>query len=72
MMTAGKWTEAEAAFEKALVERPNSGFALYGIAQATEKTRDAGATTAAYQAVPQRLENGGSGIARDATCTAMD
>jgi tetratricopeptide (TPR) repeat protein len=49
MMTAGKWPDAEAAFQKALVERPNSGFALYGIAQVTEKKGDAGATTVAYQ-----------------------
>ena len=71
MMTAGKWAEAEAAFQKALVERPNSGFALYGIAQATEKTGDAGATHGGIQAVPQRVEDGGSGIARDATCAAV-
>ena len=49
MMTAGKWPDAKAAFGQALVERPNSGFALYGIAQATEKTGDAGATTVAYR-----------------------
>ena len=49
MMTAGKWSEAKAASQAALVERPNSGFALYGIAQATEKMGDAGATTVAYQ-----------------------
>jgi tetratricopeptide (TPR) repeat protein len=49
MMTAGKWPEAEAAFQKALVERPNSGFALYGIARVKEKMLDAGATSAAYQ-----------------------
>jgi tetratricopeptide (TPR) repeat protein len=49
MMTAGKWSDAKAAFHEALVERPNSGFALYGIAQATEKAGDAGETTAAYK-----------------------
>jgi hypothetical protein len=49
MMTAGKWPEAEAAFQKALAERPNSGFALYGLGQAREKMRDAGATSAAYR-----------------------
>jgi hypothetical protein len=49
MMTAGKWPEAKAAAQKALVDRPGSGFALYGIAQATEKTGDAGATATAYQ-----------------------
>src|SRR5271156_614746 len=49
LMPAGKWPEAEAAFQKALVERPNSGFALYGIAQVKEQTRDAGATSVAYR-----------------------
>jgi hypothetical protein len=49
MMTAGKWPDAKAAFGKALVERPNSGFALYGIAEATEKTGDAAAITVAYR-----------------------
>ena len=49
MMTAGKWPDAKAAFQAALVERPNSGFALYGLAQATEKAGDAGATTEAYK-----------------------
>jgi hypothetical protein len=49
MMTAGKWPEAEAAFQKALVERPNSGFALFGLGQVREKMRDAGATSAAYR-----------------------
>jgi tetratricopeptide (TPR) repeat protein len=49
MMTAGKWAEAKGASEKALVERPNSGFALYGIAEATEKSGDAATTAAAYR-----------------------
>jgi tetratricopeptide (TPR) repeat protein len=49
MMTAGKWADAEAAFQKALVDRPNSGFALYGLAQVKEKKGDAGATTASYR-----------------------
>jgi tetratricopeptide (TPR) repeat protein len=49
MMTAGKWAEAEAAFQKALVDRPKSGFALYGLAQVKEKKGDAGAATASYR-----------------------
>jgi tetratricopeptide (TPR) repeat protein len=49
MMTAGKWADAEAAFQKALVDRPNSGFALYGLAQVKEKKGDPGATTASYR-----------------------
>jgi hypothetical protein len=49
LMTAGKWADAEAAFQKALVDRPNSGFALYGVAQVKEKKGDTGATTASYR-----------------------
>ncbi len=49
MLTAGKWADAEDAFQKALVERPNSGFALYGLAQVKEKLGDAAATTASYR-----------------------
>ena len=49
MMTAGKWSDAKTASRQALVERPNSGFALYGVAQAAEKAGDAGETTAAYK-----------------------
>jgi tetratricopeptide (TPR) repeat protein len=49
MMTAAKWKDAKAAFQQALEKRPNSGFALYGIAQATEKTGELDATTVAYQ-----------------------
>jgi tetratricopeptide (TPR) repeat protein len=49
MMTAGKWPDAKAAFQQALVERPNSGFALYGVALATEKAGDTVATTVAYK-----------------------
>jgi Tfp pilus tip-associated adhesin PilY1 len=49
MMTAGKWTAATTALHEALVERPNSGFALYGVGLAAEKNGDAGATTSAYK-----------------------
>jgi hypothetical protein len=48
-MTAGKWPDAKAAFQQALVERPNSGYALYGVAQATEKAGDTVSTTVAYK-----------------------
>jgi tetratricopeptide (TPR) repeat protein len=49
LMTASKWQDAKAAYQKALEQRPNSGFALYGIGQATEKSGDIAATTVAYQ-----------------------
>ena len=37
MLAAGDWTDARAAWEHALAERPRSGFALYGIALSDEK-----------------------------------
>ena len=37
MLRARRWSDAGAAFERALSERPHSGFALYGIAAAEEK-----------------------------------
>jgi tetratricopeptide (TPR) repeat protein len=40
MLAAGKWVDAKTAFERALVERPHSGFALYGIALASEQSGD--------------------------------
>jgi tetratricopeptide (TPR) repeat protein len=49
MMTAGNWAAANTALHEALVERPNSGFALYGVALAAEKNGDADATTVAYK-----------------------
>ena len=71
MMTAGKWAEAEAAFQKALVDRPNSGFALYGLAQVKEKKGDVRCYHGVLPAVSQCVEDGGSGIAGDATCSAV-
>jgi tetratricopeptide (TPR) repeat protein len=38
LMELGDWAGARAAFERALSERPNSGFALYGIAVCSEKS----------------------------------
>ncbi len=40
MLRARRWSNAKAAFEKALSERPHSGFALYGIAVANEQLGD--------------------------------
>ena len=40
MLRARRWRDAKAAFEKALLERPHSGFALYGIAAANEQLGD--------------------------------
>jgi hypothetical protein len=47
-MAASDWTAAKAAYQAALVERPHSGFPLYGIASASEKAGDASSATAEY------------------------
>src|ERR1700728_3410259 len=62
MMTAGKWADAKTAFQQALVERPKSGFALYGIAQAEEKGGDTVATTVAYKEFLRAWKNADPGL----------
>jgi hypothetical protein len=47
-MAASDWTSAKAAYEEALIERPRSGFPLYGIAKASEQAGNSTAATAAY------------------------
>jgi hypothetical protein len=47
-MSASNWTDAKAAYKEALVERPRSGFPLYGIARASEQSGDTKAATAEY------------------------
>jgi tetratricopeptide (TPR) repeat protein len=48
MLRARRWGDAKAAFEKALSERPHSGFALYGIAVANEQLGDSQAASGTY------------------------
>jgi tetratricopeptide (TPR) repeat protein len=48
MLAARKWSDAQAAFNRALVDRPHSGWALYGIALATEQSGDPEAAVKAY------------------------
>jgi hypothetical protein len=47
-MAASDWSDANAAYKDALVERPQSGFPLYGIAWASESAGDAVAATKEY------------------------
>ena len=47
-MAASDWTAAKAAYKEALVDRPHSGFPLFGIAAASEKAGDTAAATAEY------------------------
>lgn len=50
LMAVGDWTGAKAAYERALVERPRSGFPLYGIAMSSEKAGDADSAAKEYAA----------------------
>ncbi len=47
-LAASDWTGAKAAYRDALVERPHSGFPLYGIAMASEQAGDIAVATAGY------------------------
>jgi tetratricopeptide (TPR) repeat protein len=47
-LAASDWTDAKAAYQQALVDRPRSGFPLYGIAAASEQAGDTTAATAGY------------------------
>jgi hypothetical protein len=40
LLVAAAWTDAKSAYEQALVERPKSGFPLYGIATSSEQAGD--------------------------------
>jgi tetratricopeptide (TPR) repeat protein len=47
-LAARDWSGARTAFQTALVERPRSGFALYGLAQCSEQAGDKAGAIAAY------------------------
>ncbi len=48
LLAAAAWTDAKAAYQQALVERPKSGFPLYGIAISSEQAGDVKAATVEY------------------------
>jgi tetratricopeptide (TPR) repeat protein len=48
LLAAVAWTDAKAAYQRALVERPRSGFPLYGIAMSSEQGGDMKAAAAEY------------------------
>ena len=47
-MAAADWTAAKVAYKEALVDRLRSGFPLYGIAMASERSGDAKAAATEY------------------------
>jgi tetratricopeptide (TPR) repeat protein len=50
LLAAKDYPGAKAAYEAALIERPNSGFELYGLARTAELSGDTAAARKAYQA----------------------
>jgi tetratricopeptide (TPR) repeat protein len=48
LMAVGDWADAKTAYEKALIERPRSGFPLYGIAMSSEKAGNTEAAAKEY------------------------
>lgn len=48
LMAIGDWAGANEAYKRALVERPHSGFSLYGLAITSEKSGDATAALKEY------------------------
>jgi hypothetical protein len=49
MLTISAWPDAKAAYQQALLERPKSGFPLYGIALTSERSGDLKTASEQYQ-----------------------
>jgi tetratricopeptide (TPR) repeat protein len=62
MLSASAWTDAKAAYQKALVERPKSGFPLYGIALSSERAGDAKTASAEYAEFVAAWKDADSGL----------
>jgi len=48
LLAASDWTDAKAAYQKVLIDRPKSGFSLFGLALVSEKSGDARSAAAEY------------------------
>ena len=62
LMRAGDYAGAHKAYEAALVERPKSGFPLYGIARSSEAAGDAVAARAEYAKFVEAWKDGDQGM----------
>ncbi len=71
MMTAGKWPEAKAAFQRGAGGASQLWFRALWAGPGDGEGRRCRRYHGGLQAVPQRVEDGGPGIARDATCAAV-
>lgn len=70
MLRARRSGDAKAAFEKALVERPHSGFALYGIAMAEEQLGDSQGASGTYADFLTAWKGADAGLAQIAHARA--
>jgi hypothetical protein len=57
LMAIGDWAGAKAAYKRALLERPRSGFPLYGIALSNEESGDTTAATTDYSEFLEAWKN---------------
>jgi tetratricopeptide (TPR) repeat protein len=62
LMRAKRYSDAKKAYQAALVERPNSGFPLYGIAQADAAAGDKAAATTDYAALLTAWKSADAGL----------
>src|SRR5581483_9095862 len=62
---------ARAAYERALKERPNSGFGLYGLARVAELSGDAAGARAAYAQFLKAWDHADTGLAEVAHAKQM-
>jgi predicted TPR repeat methyltransferase len=62
LLAAQDWTNALAAYQSALVERPRSGFPLFGIAMSHERAGNVPAAVAAYTEFMEAWKNADAGL----------
>ena len=64
LIRAAKFADAREAFQKELIDRPHSGFALYGIAVAWDKEGNREEAMKAYRAFLDAWPDADSGLAQ--------
>ncbi len=62
LLSVSDFSAAKAAYQQALVERPNSGYPLYGLALTEEKSNNAQAASAAYSTFLKSWPNADSDL----------
>ena len=70
LMRAKRYADAKKVYQAALMERPNSGFPLYGIAQADVAAGDQGAASADFAALLSAWKNADAALPQIAAAKA--